>query len=115
MGTAVVPAVGTGSGVAEFAYRRIDNGVLQGVALNPITAAVLYGQVYATVGVMRGGRGDQFIEAVFISDYVSQNHRPTWPGSYTFQTDDEIFVRIVSITAVEVRLGLTIHHEAPPG
>jgi hypothetical protein len=115
MGTAVVPAAAAGTGAPEFAYRRIDAGQLQDVALNPITPAILYGQVFATVGVMRGGRGDQFIEAVFISDYVSQNHRPTSPCTYRFQSNDELFVRLVTIIPVELRLGLTVHHEAPAG
>lgn len=101
----------TGAITPEYAYRQIDEGELSGLALVPISSGIDYGELYATIGVMRGGRGDQFIAAVFIDDYVSAHHFPRYEGSYKFTTQDILFLRVFTQTAATIRLSATVHHE----
>lgn len=108
-GTAYITSTVPGGVAPQFAYRRIDQGELQGLALIPITEDIHYGQVYATVGIMRGGEGTEFIVAVFLDDYVSQNHMPNYGGNYTFTTQDILFLRLITPTAVTIRLAATVY------
>jgi hypothetical protein len=109
MGTATLDVENIGAGTGATAYRRIDARKLTGYAALPLTPDLLYGEVLAIAGVMRGGQGDAFIACVFLNDYVSEFYYPTWSGAeFTFHPDDLLFLRSITIVPATIRLVLNL-------
>ena len=94
-----------------FAYRRIDQGELQGLTLIPVTGTVPWAALLATIGIMRGGEGHNLISNIFIHDYVSEAHFPFWNGKYNFMTGDVLFLRSISSGIYGLRLAATVYRE----
>lgn len=113
MGSVVYTGAATGSGTPEYSYRPLTRGTLLGMSAYPITEDIPFGQCKIQVGVMRGGEGQPYIVAVFLDDYVSQNHFPYSEQAYQVQIDDRLFVRMVTDVATEIRVGITVDHGAP--
>ena len=108
-GTATLTLTSSGTGNAVFQFRRMDVGQLQGLALSNRASAIFYGEVMATVGVMRGGRGEEFTVAVFINDYVSDEYKPSYNGTYNFTTEDILFLKLISPSVRTIRLSASIY------
>lgn len=86
-------------------YRKVEHGVLESVVCTypgPITAG--WAQLLVVCGCMLGGRGYDFITALFISEYTSPNHMASWTGQYTFEPYEEIFVWAKSRFSVDIRV-----------
>ena len=107
-GTATLTLDSSGTGNATFAFRRMDVGQLQGLALSNKATAIFYGEVHATVGVMRGGRGEEYTVAIFINDYVSDEYKPAYNGIYNFTTEDVLFLKLISPSVRTIRLSASI-------
>jgi len=110
-GTAYINMRTAGSGVAEFLYRRIDQGELQGLSLIPITSSIPWASVFCIAGIMRGGEGARFISNIFFEDYVSANHYPAWLGKYDFMTQDVLFLQVITDAIYDIRLVATVYRE----
>ena len=108
-GTAHIEMTTAGTGIAEFTYRRMDKGQLQGLALSNVPIAIEYGSVHATVGVMRGGEGEEFTVAIFLNDYVSDEHKPAYNGIYNFTTEDILFLKLLTYEVRTIRLSASIY------
>lgn len=87
------------------AYRGAEVGRIESVAVSfpgPIT--LVWGELFVTVGTMLGGRGYEFITAVFTSSYVSTNNLGGWTGSYLLEPYEEIFAWAKAVTAIDIRI-----------
>ncbi|OGK10159.1 MAG: hypothetical protein A2Y63_00270 [Candidatus Riflebacteria bacterium RBG_13_59_9] len=115
MGTASISITTTGPSTPEYAYREVESGVLTGIAVVPLATGLNFGQCMVIAGVMRGGRGDAYVVATFLNDYVSDLHRPYYPGPFTFVAGDTLYIEIVSAVATSVRLNADISHSEPEG
>lgn len=114
-GTAYIEATHSGSGVAEFTYRNVDRGRLTGAALTAQPQTTYFGQVHCIVGIMRGGKGEEFAVATLIDDYVSDNHHPGYDGDFYFITGDILFLKLTTDLTYTVRLAITLDQDAEEG
>lgn len=95
----------TSSLIFTEAYRKVEHGVLESVVCTypgPITAG--WAQLLVVVGCMLGGRGYEFVTALFVSGYSSPNQVLGWTGHYTFEPYEEVFVWAKTRFAIDIRI-----------
>ena len=85
-------------------YRGAETGHLRSVAVSFRGPLIDFGRVYVQVGSMLGGRGTEYVVAMFINAYVSNKFFPGWTGDYPFSPYEEIFVRAWANTSRTVRV-----------
>ena len=91
------------------AYRKAEGGRLKSVVVTqpgPLSWSIR--KLFVVVGTMQGGRGDEFITAVFCSKYFSWRDMVGWTGDYPFAPYEEIFVKALSDGAGDIRVVGTI-------
>lgn len=73
----------TGNFVREPVIRTfpLAEGFLLGLAITPPVLTVRRGEVYATVGITRGGEVERTITQILFAGYIEGAKSPSWPSS----------------------------------
>jgi hypothetical protein len=85
-------------------YRVSELGRLKSVAVVFVGPTTDWGRVYVQVGSMVGGRGMDYVGAMFYNGYVSRKHLGMWNGDYPFDPYEEIFVYAWAMTTRTIRV-----------
>lgn len=84
-------------------YRKSERGYLTSVAVSSFGITAALGVCYVVAGSMLGGRGDEFVCAVFFNDYVSTMGLGSWTGKYPLDPFEEIFLWVWADLGPSVR------------
>lgn len=85
-------------------YRGAETGRLKSICANLFVTTYPVASLWIEVGTMLGGRGEEFITAVFYSGYASHRIKALWIGDYPLSPYEEIYVRGCSYVSTDIRI-----------
>jgi len=98
-----IEVTGIDANTWAIGYRDSERGHLKSVVMVAPSLWLSEGYCFGICGVMSGGRGEEYIKAVFYSGHVSGAQKGEWTGDFPLEPSDTIFFQIRTEAGVVIR------------
>lgn len=111
VGVATIEAVSTNDRLPVQAARFSEAGFIASVVAQSLIVPAPRGGLFAEVGVMKGGEGDQFKAAILAGGYIYVAHPIWWVGNLWLEPNDRLFLEVRGNDVYTVRAMFMIVRE----